>query len=94
MSYNSAAYLADRERLLEPDSIIIRGSQKWHKPIIVQHAKIAEPQPDYRTAEDIERMEDEYLNSKGVPVYKCPVCGSVNFDGNDCLDCSFDGDGA
>jgi len=65
MSFNSAAYLAYHERLLEPDSVLIRGSQKWHKPIIVQHAKIAEPLPDYRTEEELERMEDEYLKMKG-----------------------------
>lgn len=66
MSYNSKAFLADRERLLEPDNIIRRGSQKWHKQIIVQHAKIAETKPDTRTEKEITDMENEYLKSHGI----------------------------
>jgi len=66
MSFSSKAFLADRERLLEPDSIIIHGSHKWHQPVIVKQAKITEPKPDYRTEEEITRMEDEYLKNYGV----------------------------
>jgi len=66
MSFNSAAYLAYQERLLEPDSVLVKGNHRWHQPIVTQHAKIAEPLPDYRTEEDIERMEDDYLKERGA----------------------------
>lgn len=66
MSYNAKAFLADRERLLEPDSVIIRGSQKWHKQIIIQHAKINDRIEDTRSEKEIEEMEDNYLRSHGI----------------------------
>jgi len=64
MSFNSKQFLADRERLLEPDFIIIKGSKVWHQPVITQHANM--PQYVKKSEEEILKMEDEYLESKGI----------------------------
>lgn len=66
MSFNSKQYLAYEERRLEPDSVLIKGNHRWHQPVVVKHAKITEPKPDYRTDAEIEQQEDEYLKTYGV----------------------------
>lgn len=65
MSFSSKQYFAYQERLLEPTSIIIRGNAKRiHE--VKRNIVVINPSPDTRTADEIERMEDEYLKSKGV----------------------------
>lgn len=65
MSFASKQYFAYQERLLEPDSRIIMGNAKRiHE--VKRSVVIRNPSPDNRTLEEIERMEDEYLKSKGV----------------------------
>ena len=65
MSFSSKQSFAYQERLLEPDSRIIMGNAKRiHE--VKRSVVIHNPSPDNRTQEEIERMEDEYLKSKGV----------------------------
>lgn len=67
MSYNSKAFLADRERLLEPEPVRGTRSSRWHKDVIEQHAKLPVlPPPDCRTEEEITRAEYEYLKQFGI----------------------------
>ena len=63
MSFNSKAYLAYEERLLEPDSVIITGRFKRDKKY-----------PDYKfpklppklSEKEHDRLQDLYLKSKGI----------------------------
>lgn len=66
MSYHSKAFLADRERLLEPDTVLRKGSRVWHQDEHTVHTVLVLPPPDYRTEAEIEAAEDEYLKSKGI----------------------------
>lgn len=66
MSFNSKQYFAYEDRRLQPDTVLIKGNHKWHQPVIVQRAKVAEPLPDYRREAEIEKMEDEYLKQHGI----------------------------
>lgn len=70
MSYNSKAYLAYEERLLEP-SMIVHGTQRRHKPV----AKIVVPGsmlPIERMRYDNEYQDkdaaaqDEWLKEHGI----------------------------
>jgi len=62
MSFNSKAYLADRERLLEPDTVLIKGNRKKYEPIKVP------PMVVYPVISEYEqnRREDEYLKKHNV----------------------------
>lgn len=62
MSFSSARYLADRERLLEPDSVIITGNRKRHAEIKREYV-ITEPVPRMDEAADNE-AQDEYIKWK------------------------------
>lgn len=63
MSFNSKAFLVDRERLLEPDQEL-RGTRRQHneirKPVILA--------PPEREVSEYERnrIEDEYLKQYGI----------------------------
>lgn len=66
MGYNGQRYLEDRERLLEPDSVIIKGNHKWHQPVIVQHATVQLPPPDFRTEQELLDVENDHLRKHGA----------------------------
>ena len=60
MSYNGQRYLADRERLLEPDTVIITGTRKRYAEI--------KPVAYSKTLPNDEEAQDEYLESKGINI--------------------------
>jgi len=66
MSYNSKAFLADRERLLEPDSIIIKGNRKWHQPVINVYQVAKNQQYEQLSEAEDNARQDEYLKKHGV----------------------------
>jgi len=59
MSLNKEAYFAYHERLLEPDSIIVTGNYKQHKP-----TKLAEKWKwiDNLTPAERHQLKDEFDN--------------------------------
>lgn len=56
MSYNSKAFLADRERLLEPDSVIRTGNAKKHQTSQAAKSKWL----NTLTPEQREQLKKEY----------------------------------
>lgn len=63
MSFNSKAYLADRERLLEPHTVLIKGTRRRYHEISKQ---LVLQKPDTRTELEIEAMEDEFLKQHNI----------------------------
>lgn len=69
MSYNGKAYLEYQERQADPESHTVRGNYKRHKE---QPRRIAEvvhrpPDPwDSMTAEEKNKVQDEWLKTKGI----------------------------
>jgi len=66
MSFHSKAFLADRERLLEPEPVHGTRSTKWHQDQHEVHTIQHLPPPDLRTERELEEMENAYLRYKGV----------------------------
>lgn len=62
--FNETAYQAHLHQLLEPDQVIIRGSQRRHREVRKQY--VMPKDPDTRTEAEHEKAQDEYLRSKGV----------------------------
>ncbi len=62
MSFNSKAYLAHEQRLLEPDSVIVRGNGKRYKPTNIasswKHFDNLSPEEKKRWIENEKYIQD------------------------------------
>jgi hypothetical protein len=65
MSFNSVAYLAHEERLLEPDHRIITGNHKrYHE--IKRELVVTLPGPVWISEQEDNERQDEYLKKHNV----------------------------
>lgn len=66
MGFNSKAFLADRERLLEPDQVHGTRKSKWHQDQHTVHTVLVLPPPEYRTEQELQDIEDDHLAKHGI----------------------------
>lgn len=61
MSFNSRAYLADRERLLEPESVIVTGTCRRYSSIRADKNKWLESLTEEQRQQLKEEADEEFI---------------------------------